>query len=202
MATTTHEKQKSGSGEEPMFAWSRNHAGALVGAAVAGAAVGAAANLGRKFITQMASGAGADWADSLKAEHEMILGLFDKVEATDDSHARMRSHLLARIKHALAKHAAEEEMAVYPALREAGETAEADKLNADHGYVKTYLYELETMANDNPSWMGRIRDFRKMLAEHMREEETEIFPRLRARLSEEANRKLGIRVSKEGFIFA
>ncbi|MGS1017804.1 hemerythrin domain-containing protein [Allosphingosinicella humi] len=201
MATTTHAKQKSRAGDEPMFAWSKNHAGALVGAAVAGAAVGAAANLGRKFFTQMAS-AGTDWAESLKAEHDMTLALFDKLEATEDNQTSMRSHLLAKIKHALAKHAAEEEMAVYPALREAGETAEADKLNADHGYVKTYLYELETMANDNPSWMARVRDFRKMLAEHMREEETDIFPKLRARLSEEANTKLATRMNKEGFIFA
>lgn len=202
MATTTHARQKSKSGDEPMFAWGRNHAGALVGAAVAGAAVGAAANLGRKFFTQMASGAGTDWAESLKTEHDMVLALFDKIEATDDDHTSMRSHLLAKVKHALTKHAAEEEMVIYPALREAGDEAEADKLNADHGYVKTYLYELETMANDNPSWMMRIRDFRKVLAEHMREEENEIFPKLRARLSEEANKKLAARMNKEGFMYA
>ena len=209
MATKTHSNSSSNSsnnkssGSDRLFDWNGGNAGVLVGAAVAGAAVGLAANVGRKMFVQFTSGGiSGDWFDALKAEHAMTLAIFDKIEATDDDQTMMRSHLLAKLKYALTKHALEEENVVYPALRQANDTDEADDLTSDHGYVKTYLYELETLPNDDPQWIARVRDFRTMIEEHMREEENEIFPRLRGRLSEEQNAKLTAMMNKEGFKFA
>jgi hemerythrin-like domain-containing protein len=68
--------------------------------------------------------------------------------------------------------------------------------------VKTYLYELETMPNDSPEWLARVRDFRAMIEEHMRTEEDEVFPRFRGQLSEEQNAKISSMMNKEGFKFA
>ena len=68
--------------------------------------------------------------------------------------------------------------------------------------MKTYLYELETMAKDNPEWLARVRDFRSMIQIHMREEEDEIFPRFRELLSDEQNAKITAMMHKEGFKFA
>ena len=204
----TNSKNRSGSsrsgssGSGKLFDWDNGSTGVLVGAAVAGAAVGFAANMGRKLIVQMSSSAGGDWVEALTTEHEMALAIFDKIEATSDDQTMMRSHLLAKLKYALTKHALEEENVVYPALRQANLTHEADELSSEHGYVKTYLYELETMANDSPEWLARVRDFRSMIEEHMREEENDIFPRFRSRLSDEQNAKLTSMVNKEGFKFA
>ena len=41
-----------------------------------------------------------------------------------------------------------------------------------------------------------------MLEKHMREEETQVFPRLKTRLSEEKNRRLTKLVIREGFMAA
>lgn len=205
MATNTKNRSSSRSGTSgsgKLFDWDNGSTGVLVGAAVAGAAVGFAANMGRKLIVQMSSSAGGDWVEALTTEHEMALAIFDKIEATSDDQTMMRSHLLAKLKYALTKHALEEENVVYPALRQANLTHEADELSSEHGYVKTYLYELETMANDSPEWLARVRDFRSMIEEHMREEENDIFPRFRSRLSDEQNAKLTSMVNKEGFKFA
>lgn len=200
MATTTKSKRTGkSSSSESIFNWQNGNAGVLMGAAVAGAAVGLAANMGRKLFVQFSSGGTGHWFDALKTEHEMTRAIFDKIEATDDSQTMFRSHLLAKLKYALTKHAIEEENVIYPALRQANETDRADHLTSDHGYVKTYLYELETLANDDPQWMARVRDFRTMIEEHMREEEQEIFPALRQRLSEEQNDKLSAMMNKEGF---
>ena len=187
---------------ESNFDWGGSNTGVLVGAAVAGAAVGLAANVGRKLFVQFNSSGTQDWADALRTEHEMTKAIFDKIEATDDSQTMVRTHLLSKLKYALSKHAIEEEMVIYPALRQHGEEGDADELNADHGYVKTYLFELENMARDDPKWIARIRDFRAMIEEHMREEENEVFPRLRARLSDEENAKLTSAMNREGFKFA
>jgi len=193
---------KGQTGERKLFDWNEGGTGVLVGAAVAGAAVGIAANFGRKFLVQATSGAKGDWVETLKTEHNMTLALFDKLEATDDSQTHQRSALLAKIKYALSKHAIQEEMVVYPALRQAKMTSDADHLGEEHGYVKTYLYELETMPKDSPEWLARVRDFRSVIEGHMREEENEIFPRFRSMMSDEQNSRITTMMNKEGFKFA
>jgi hemerythrin-like domain-containing protein len=209
MATKTQPKQKTvhddgtrQDGHRSPFDWGDTSSGMLLGAAVAGAAVGLAANAGRKLFVQATSGAAGDWADALAAEHKMTLAIFDKIEATKDGQTMARSHLLTKLKHALTKHAIEEEMVVYPALRQAGKIQEAEDFTSEHGIVKTYLYELETTSNAGPEWLARVRDFRSMIQEHMREEESAVFPALRAQLSQEQNRKLTMMMNKEGFTYA
>ena len=206
MATTTEPKTSSKkskqSNSDRLWDWGNSNSGVLIGAAVAGAAVGLAANMGRKLFVQMTSAAAGDWFDALKTEHEMTLAIFDKIETTDDSQTGQRTALLAKLKYALSKHAIQEEMVVYPALRQANHTSDADHLSEDHGYVKTYLYELETLPKDSPEWLARVRDFRQMIEGHMREEENEIFPRFRNMLSEEQNARITAMMNKEGFKFA
>jgi hemerythrin superfamily protein len=188
--------------ERSAFSWGGGNAGVLAGAALAGAAVGIAANFGRKLLMQMPAAAAGDWFDALKAEHAATLAVFDQLEATDDSQTVMRKTLLMKLKYALTKHAHEEEAVIYPALRQANSAHDADALNAEHGYVKTYLYELESLPKDSPEWLARVRDFRAMLEEHIRMEEEEVFPAFRQLMSEEQNAKLTSQMNKEGFKMA
>jgi len=184
------------------FSFGGGSAGVLAGAALAGAAIGIAANVGRKLFVQFSTGATGDWCDALKAEHQLTRTIFDKIEATDDSQGMMRGHLLTKLKYALTKHANEEENVIYPALREANMAHDADALNGEHGYVKTYLYELETIANTSPEWLARVRDFRTMIQEHMRMEEEEVFPAFQKALTETQNARLTSMMNKEGFKMA
>lgn len=194
---STSGSRKKNDGENG--SWSNASTGVLVGAAKAGAAVGIAANVGRKLFVQFTSGATGDWLDALKTEHAMTLAIFDKIEATDDKQTMMRSHLLMKLKYALTKHAIEEENVVYPALRQANSAHDADALTAEHGYVKTYLYELENMPKNSPEWLARVRDFRTMIQEHIRMEEDEVFPAFRNVMSAEQNARLTALMNKEGF---
>jgi hemerythrin superfamily protein len=206
MAETKNAKQSNGNagsgGNEGGGAFGGTGAGVLAGAALAGAAIGIAANVGRKLFVQFASAASGDWVDALTAEHVATLALFDKIEATDDSQGMMRAHLLTKLKYALTKHANEEENVIYPALRQANLVHDADALTSEHGYVKTYLYELESLPNTSPEWLARVRDFRAMIQEHMRMEEEEVFPAFRKLLSAEQNAKLTSMMNKEGFKMA
>jgi hemerythrin superfamily protein len=195
-------KQKQDGGDRPMFNFGEGGNGMLFGAVAAGAALGIAANFGRKFLVQATSASTGDWADALTAEHAATLALFDKLEQTDDSQTTQRTHLLKQIKYALSKHAIQEEMVVYPALRQANFASDADHLGEEHGYIKTYLYELDNMAKDSPEWIARVRDFRTLLESHMREEENEIFPSFRSRMSDDQNAKITALMNKEGFKFA
>ena len=184
------------------FSWGSNGTGALVSAAIGGAAFAIAANLGRKFFTQGMSARAGDWDDVLIAEHDMALATFDKMLATDASQTFKRTMLLKKLGHALDKHAHEEENVVYPALRQADDKYDADLLEGEHGYVKTYLYELDQMGSDAPNWLEKVREFRSMVEKHARMEEDEVFPRLKADMSDEQNARITKLVNKDGFMMA
>ena len=179
--------------------WSGSQTGFLAAAAVAGAAVGLAANYGRKMVVQSLS---SDWQEMLEAEHALVRGLFDKLETTEDGQTWVRAHTLTKIKNALGKHALQEENVLYPALREANQTHDADALNGEHGYIKTYLYELDTMPKEGPAWLDKAREFRAMLDEHMRMEEEQVFPAFRAALTEEQSARLTTAMQREGMKLA
>ena len=107
--------------------------------------------------------------------------------------------LLMQLTHMLDKHAHEEEMVVYPALRDADQSLEADQLNGEHGYIKTFLYDLGQMNADDSGWLEKVRQFRDLVARHARMEEDQVFPRFKRGLSEEQNEKITGLVNKEGF---
>ena len=127
----------------------------MFGAALAGVAIGIAANYGRKALMQGMEAAAGDWDAILATEHDSALAIFDKMLATDESQTFKRKMLLMKLTHALDKHAHQEEMVVYPALREAGINVEADQLEVEHGQVKTFLYELNEMGPDAPTGWRR-----------------------------------------------
>lgn len=174
----------------------------LVGAAAAGLVTGLAVNLGRKLVVQAPSALAGDWLEALKVEHTLALALFDQLQATESNESGQRSVLLTQLKHALGKHAFTEENVIYPALRDSGDKADADKLNHEHGYVKQYLYDLENMDSGAPAFLEKIAAFRAELEAHIREEEDVIFPPLHAALGEAGNAKVTAQANKEGFKLA
>jgi hemerythrin superfamily protein len=188
---------RSTSGERSAFRWGST--GAIAGAAFGGAALAIAANLGRKFLTQAISSQG-DWADSLAAEHDSFLAIFDKMLATDASQTMQRKMLLMKLGYALDKHAYAEEHVVYPALREANETADAEELETEHGEVKEFLYRLQHMELDAPNWLETIREFRLAVEAHAQMEEEQVFPRLRSEIDEELDARITKEVNRAGFM--
>ena len=164
--------------------------------------IAVAANLGRKAVMQGRSAAAGDWDEALAAEHDAALAIFDKLLATDDSQTFKRTMLVKKLTHALDKHAHEEEHVVYPALREANEAHDADALEGEHGYVKTFLFELNGMEKDSSEFLPKVRTFRSMIEAHMRMEEEEVFPRFKREMSEEQNARITAMVNKEGFKMA
>lgn len=174
----------------------------LIGAVAAGVVTGLAANLSRKVAVQAPSLRAGDWFEALKVEHKLALTLLDKLQATSGTHKAKRSNLLAQLKHALSKHAFAEENIIYPALRNWGDKADADKLSHDHSYVKQALYDLEVMDKASAEFVAKVVDLKTDLEAHIHEEETAIFPRLHRELGEATNAKITAMANQEGFKLA
>lgn len=194
---TSHPKSQSRSA----FSWSEG-SGPIIAAALGGAAIGLAANFGRKALVQGMEATAGDWDEILAAQHDMALAIFDKMLATDGSQTFKRKMLLMKLGHALDKHAHEEEMVVYPALREANEATDADHLESEHGYIKTFIYELNEMGPDSATWLEKVREFRQLVHEHAHMEEEQVFPRFKQDMDDEQNAHLTNLVNRDGFWMA
>src|SRR5262249_32633174 len=150
-----------------------------LGRLAAGAAVGFLAGLAlpaRKAMMQAPSIAAGDWVEALSAEHRLVGGLFEKVLTTSEDDRLEREKLLTKIAYALTKHAVEEENVIYPALGEAGRKEQSGHLVSEHARIKTCVYDLRRLSSGSAAWLERMRELQKAVADHVREEENEIFP--------------------------
>ena len=188
------------SGSRSAFSW--GDSGPVIGAALAGAALGFAANYGRKALMQGMEAMAGDWDEVLATEHDMALAIFDKMLATDQTQTFKRKMLLMKLTHALDKHAHQEEMVVYPALREANEAVDADHLEGEHGYIKTFIFQLSEMGPEASNWLETVREFRKLVSEHAHMEEEEVFPRFKQAMTEEQNAHITSLMNRDGFWMA
>ncbi len=192
MASTATKKDATGRGIGSTVA---------IGAAT-GVAAGLLANLLRKAAVQAPTVASGNWDQALANEHAAALKIFDLLEKTSDDQSGRRSFLLMQLKHAISKHAFQEENVVYAMMRDQGLTEAADHLNHEHGYVKQYFFELTEMSRSDPAWLPKLKEFRTMIEEHMREEENDLFPKMRDKLSDAQNKHITAAMNKEGFKLA
>ena len=199
--SSSNRSSGSGGNQRSAFSWGES-AGPIIAAAMGGAAIGFAANYGRKALMQGMEASLGDWDEILTAEHDEALALFDKMLATDQTQTFKRKMLFMKLCHALDKHAHAEEMVVYPALREDDDAADADHLESEHGYIKTFIYELNEMGTDGPNWLEKVREFRQLVAEHAHNEEENVFPRFKRDMTEEQNAHITSLVNRDGFWMA
>ncbi|HET7577475.1 MAG TPA: hemerythrin domain-containing protein [Sphingomicrobium sp.] len=198
-SSSSHNRSRNGN--RSAFSWGEG-AGPVIAAAIGGAALGFAANFGRKALMQGMEASIGDWDEILTAEHREALALFDKMLATDETQTFKRKMMFMKLCHALDKHAHAEEMVVYPALREANEAADADHLESEHGYIKTFIYELNEMGPDARNWLEKVREFRQLVAEHAKMEEDQVFPRFKREMDEQQNDRITSLVNRDGFWMA
>jgi hemerythrin superfamily protein len=178
-----------------------NTTGRAGGAVLAGAALGflagVALNPARKALLQGTEALAGDWYDVLKAEHRIVEAAMDLVLKTRPSQTGRRQVLLLQIAHALNKHAVQEENVIYPALRKVDEAA-ARHFVDDHADIKSLLNQLQYGCDkSDPRWIEAMHKLRDTVVEHAREEEDEIFPKLRA-LGADENASLTRQLHWEG----
>ena len=199
--STSDNRRRSSGGGRSAFSWGEG-TGPIIAAALGGAAIGLAANFGRKALMQGMEATLGDWDEILTAEHDEALAIFDKMLATDQTQTFKRKMLFMKLCHALDKHAHAEEMVVYPALREDDDFADADHLENEHGYIKTFIFELSEIGPDAPNWLERVREFRQLVAEHAHMEEEQVFPKFKKDMTEEQNAHITSLVNRDGFWMA
>lgn len=177
--------------------------GALAGAAAVGLVAGLAANAGRKAAVQaISTGAATDWFEALRNEHRQIEKVMEALTRTGPGDRSKREAMFKALKFGLQKHAVEEETVIYPALRMSGMSNKSKELVDDHADIKTGLLELERMRTDDPRWLDALRDLQRVVVQHIREEEEQIYPNFQNKISREENQQISKLMHIEGAKYA
>lgn len=126
----------------------------------------------------------------LKHDHRMVEQLFrDYRAAASDGQRRGVAEILIR---ELSKHAAVEETLFYPfAAQVLGDRVVVDRELAGHLTLKQLLVDLDGTASGDPAQDELMRRVESAVAEHVRDEEDQLMPRLDAAADEQALSELG-----------
>ena len=136
----------------------------------------------------------------LKDDHKKVKGLLAELEATTARGTKKRTQLLATIAQELRVHTKIEEEIFYPALREAGEKSEDEKmyfeaLEEHRAAGDLVLPDLEKTAPDSEKFSGRAKVLKELVEHHADEEEKEMFPRARKLLGTAELNALGAQMA-------
>ena len=115
----------------------------------------------------------------LRADHTLVAGLFAQYAKTQSNLKKQR--LVAQICTELSVHAQVEEELFYPAVK----AALKDKLlvpeaTVEHASLKALIAEVEGVAPGSEMFDARIKVLGEYVKHHVKEEQTQMFPKARA----------------------
>ena len=119
----------------------------------------------------------------LMTEHREVKAMFQQYQKLADAGGKgdERMLLASQICVALALHTQVEEEILYPAAREALTSDEdiVDEAYVEHAGAKTLIAQLKTMTSDQPLFDAKVKVLGEYIDHHVKEEESEFFPKLR-----------------------
>ncbi len=132
----------------------------------------------------------------LKAEHQAVEKLFTSFESAGDRAYKTKRRLVDQMIEALSIHAFIEEQVLYPAARNDVASANDDVLEAleEHRVVKWELQELLDLDPEDERFAAKVTVLSENVRHHVREEESELFPLLRSKLSKARLQELGVQL--------
>jgi hemerythrin-like domain-containing protein len=137
--------------------------------------------------------ASTDAITMLKDDHKAVEQLFKRFEkAGDRAHVEKRD-VIQRVIEALSVHAAIEEQLFYPVVRATVPGAEDITLESleEHHIVKWVLSELESMSPEDERFDAKVTVLIENVRHHVKEEEQDLFPKVRSELGRNVLGKLG-----------
>ncbi|MEU5196551.1 hemerythrin domain-containing protein [Streptomyces scabiei] len=140
-------------------------------------------------------GHGGDVIAELTTDHGEVEEMFGEIEALPSGDPRLKE-CVDKVTIELVRHSVAEEAYLYPAVREhvPDGDAIADRELEDHAEAERTLKALERCEVDDPDFHLLVTQLMTEIRAHIRDEEENLFPRLRASCSAEALNSLGDKV--------
>ena len=146
-----------------------------------------------KTTTRATRGSSSEAIALLKQDHREVEQLFKRFEKAGENAHRTKGQIVGQIIEALSRHAAIEELVFYPAVRREVPKQESTVLEAleEHHVVKWLLSELEALDPAAERFDAKATVLIENVRHHVKEEETELFPKVRQRIERRRLIELG-----------
>lgn len=124
--------------------------------------------------------------DIIRMDHTKTKTLFGEIEHSSDP--EKIQEYFGQLYKDLTAHAEAEEQVVYPAVREFyGETQE---LYDEQAQMKQMLQEIKSMSPSSSEFKDKVQQLKSAVLEHVREEENDMFPKIRDNFSNEQEEQM------------
>jgi hemerythrin superfamily protein len=137
-------------------------------------------------MTDTHNATGQDVVDVLTADHREVEALFVELESRQGTpeHRRQLAHVVIA---ELVRHAVAEEMYVYPAARKALPDGDqiAEHEISEHSDAERTMKKLESLDPSDPRFDEVLAHLTSTIRHHVQDEESDLFPRLRAAVAHE-----------------
>jgi len=123
----------------------------------------------------------------LKADHTTVKDLFRRYKGLGDGAVKSKGQTMERIVKELSVHASVEEQVFYPDVkrRVPGSKRLVDHGLHEHQELKETLVRLQRMSPDSPEFDATMRKVIADVTDHVKEEESELFPKVRKAMSKQ-----------------
>lgn len=149
-----------------------------------------AAALSAAAIAVLRKRRAADWEKMLVEEHHRLAELLDRLQDIDADKVRSRKSTLRKVERLLNRHATKEEAVIYPIIPLGDVCSGAGNPFADHAELKRLLNILNHMDPAAATFDAEVRSLRRLLDEHMADEEQKLFPALKSSRDDEENYRI------------
>lgn len=122
-----------------------------------------------------------DVVELLSDQHRQVEALFEQFQQASDS--AIKAGIARDVIVLLSKHSGVEEMDVYPAIQHDVSEAAADSLTHEHQELKQLLADIESAEPGTADFDRKVAQARVAVRAHVAEEEGQVFPLMRQKLS-------------------
>ena len=138
-----------------------------------------------------------DIVELIKREHGKTINLFEKLSDTSNGAVKTRERLFGQLKTGLEVHAKVVQDLVYPLLRRQEEMRELIPELKERNELRKMLGDLDEMAKEDEAFLPRLKELRKLVDQHLRSEQRQIFPAIKKAIGGEEAEELAKRIVAE-----
>lgn len=131
----------------------------------------------------------------LKADHRKVDELFSQLKGASGRALKTKERLFLEVKQALTLHMLAEETILYPRMQDMPDLRKASfEAGEEHRLVKQLLSEVSQLECGSEPWNAKVKVVMDLVTHHVREEEGEVFKKLKSSLSSTTLNEMGAAV--------
>lgn len=128
----------------------------------------------------------------LKADHEKVTKLLEKLEKVTESDIKLRERMFTQIREELILHEKLEEELLYPLLKTQDATRSITlESYQEHHLLDVLLEEMTQLNCTDEAWTAKLKVLKENLEHHIEEEEEKMFPKAKKILTSTTLKELG-----------